>query len=951
MRKSPANLIESLASNAIDGTHAFETLSNLAMLFGNTSTTRYHKDLGSRVRILILDLIGKAGVIGGVGYIPEVVSTLLSSLTGGQSYWDVADASRLYQLLDPSAAFLEDDDIVPYLLLSARSRYPFESMPFLKIASAVGSCTALFSGESKKSILNFLEIIPAFTYALPDGFLAYETTHEEDNNNTIRLTETVALFVPRLKLLRNVQNQGSEIQKIDPDFSILAGTYGRMVSESSPRVAHWFHSFSGFKYFGNLLETFMAASDHIDATIGDVADRDSVTEIISLFAVILLSLSKSENQIDAKNKAFEVLETASLGLGEERDIITVVFEIFEEELQKQSTYTGSDVPTELLVSCVQFIHGVIKVLPGRVWPLLGRSGLLNYGSGSGKLSSIVSGVELVSGRYDFLLSCTALYEALVEDFVTHAVVRRSKAKTATRFDARTAPATEVPTQVLSRVLLSFTRYLVDVLESSCSWKFVDTNDRRRLRRNITRTFNNVLHNTYGLDNSSDEPDSTSTKPDKLKSSLSTKSDAKPEETSKMMAALEPAALLILDSFLSSSSGSLRFQPLMEVYYDGFGTAESAFYVNESRLCCEQVTTALTFARILLRVGTLLNRPSSYLEGQLFKASPLIVRLFASNDSYRVPVLSLFEALITAASNHTAEPPSLLGHLGSRTSRNFLHILSDLDKPLSRKEHCYAIMQFVAKVVSCRQQWSANYLLTGRPPQATLRASTPNKELAPLDKPFVNTALNTFPDMDALLQNHGLDYLQFVALAHNFSPWATYSSERYTDFIKYITKLAGSLRPLQPTLAAKEDASMPSYQTKVAAYIAEILAMHLFHLRQLGQPSPSNSLLDSLNYFSRFAVSPPNYNSSLHANLTRNFESQYGCKLLDFQKSSLDTPELGQDYFYDLALADKLLSFDQAWQRRGGFRAEVAIANINLSLVDAQVVCLVLPPPGTVLTAI
>jgi nuclear pore complex protein Nup188 len=405
----------------------------------------------------------------------------------------------------------------------------------------------------------------------------------------------------------------------------------------------------------------------------------------------------------------------------------------------------------------------------------------------------------------------------------------------------------------------------------------------------------------------------------------------------MMAALEPAALLIVDSFLSSSSGFLRFQPLLEVYYDGFSTAGSVFYVNESQLCFEQVTAALTFARILLRVGTLLNRPSSYLEGQLFKASPLIARLFASNDTYRVPVLSLFEALVIAASNHTTEPPSLLGHLGSRTSRNFLHILSDLDKPLSREDHCYSTMQFVAKVVSCRQQWSANYLLTGRPPQITPKSSISGKELAPLDKPLLSTALNTFPDLDTMLKNHGLENLQFVALAHNFWPWATYSSKRYTDFIKYITKLAGSLRPLQPILTVKEDPAMPSYQTKVAAYIAEILAMHLFHLRQLGQPSPANGILDNLNYFSRFAVPPPSYNSSLHANLKRNFESQYGCKLLDLQKSSLDTPKLGQDYFYDLALADNLLSFDQAWQRRGGFRAEVAIANINLSLVDSQIV--------------
>lgn len=946
MTKSPSNLIESLASSAIDGARAFETLSDLATLFGNTPTARYNEELSSRVRILILELLGKTGVVGGVGYIPEVISTALTTLTAGQSYWDAADSPRFYQFLDPTSAFLEDDELETYLLGNARSRYPFESMPFLKLASALGSCSAFFSGESNTSILETLENIPAFTYALPDGFLDYETTQEEDNNNSIRLIEDVELFVPRLRMLRGVQTQALQAQHVDSDFCILAGTNGRMISESNPKVAHWFHEYSGLKYFGKLLETFLASSDQLDATTGDVADRDSVTEIITLFAAILLSLSKASNEDETKTKARDVLITASSGLRNGRDIISVVFQIFEQELQTQSTYTGSDVPTELLVSCVQFIHSLVDQFPDRVWPLLGQSGLLDYGNGSGtgKLSNIISGVELVSGRYDFLLSCIGLYEALVEDFLAKAVARRIKPnpKTVTRFTPKSASEIPIPTQIVSRSLLSFTRYFIDVLESSSSWKFVDMNDRRRLRRNITRTFNEVLQTAYGLDNSSDDLEPKATKFDTSSTALTKEGDADADAQSEpplpnLFRAIDASAQLIVDSFLSSSSGLLRFQPLLEVYYDGFSTSESPFYVNESRLCREQVIATLTFTGILLRVGTLLNKPSSHLEGRLFKASPLISRLFASNDAYHIPVLRLFEALIVAASNHTAEPPSLLGHLGARTSRIFLRILSDLDKPLSRDQHCRAIMQFVCKVVSCRQQWSANYILTGHPPHASLNSIKSGRNSSTLDEPLMNSALHPFPDVETLLRNHGLDNLQFMALSHNFWPWATYSSQKYTPFINHISDFAGRLRPLQPTLTARDDPALPSYQTRVAAYIAEILAMHLFHVRQLGQPSASKGILNNLSYFSRFAVAPPSYNLSLHSNLKRNFETKYGCRLLDFQKSSLETPQLGESYFYDLHLADKLLTCDDNWDRRGGFRGEMVAANQNLSLVDAQIV--------------
>ena len=40
-------------------------------------------------------------------------------------------------------------------------------------------------------------------------------------------------------------------------------------------------------------------------------------------------------------------------------------------------------------------------------------------------------------------------------------------------------------------------------------------------------------------------------------------------------------------------------------------------------------------------------------------------------------------------------------------------------------------------------------------------------------------------------------------------------------------------------------------------------MHVFHCRQTGSHFPVKDMIPNLDYFKRFAVAVPNYNSSLH----------------------------------------------------------------------------------------
>ena len=143
------------------------------------------------------------------------------------------------------------------------------------------------------SVTRFFEKVATFTCILPDSFTGYRTTQEEENNNSIELRTPVQLFEHRIKRA-DVRDSSSALLRIDQDFVIPTGTYGRIISESNPKVAYWFHNYSGLKYLGKLLETFLAAGDQIDGITGGSADRDSVADIIGNLQAFYLEFQSQQ---------------------------------------------------------------------------------------------------------------------------------------------------------------------------------------------------------------------------------------------------------------------------------------------------------------------------------------------------------------------------------------------------------------------------------------------------------------------------------------------------------------------------------------------------------------------------------------------------------------------------------------------------------------------------------
>lgn len=214
-----------------------------------------------------------------------------------------------------------------------------------------------------------------------------------------------------------------------------------------------------------------------------------------------------------------------------------------------------------------------------------------------------------------------------------------------------------------------------------------------------------------------------------------------------------------------------------------------------------------------------------------------------------------------------------------------------------------------------------------------------KELVTLDRTLLATALEALSKIDEIPTAESLAMLEFVHEAQNFRLLAVGSSPRYGAFIQSISEFVGNLKPLGQSRTL-EAAIADSYQTRIAAYIGEILAMHLFHSRQMGASLQRKDILKNLTYFSRFALAVPDYNVSLHTLLKHNFEKGYpGCTVQDLKRTTLERRQFGADYFYDIQLTDRMLSLDKGWTglKADGLRADFARANVNLSLVDAQIV--------------
>ncbi|KAI8943227.1 hypothetical protein NX059_001249 [Plenodomus lindquistii] len=935
---------EALASHALD-LGAIGTVAQFAEIcvpaFG-TDIDRISRD---RLRLLYLQLIKITVGSNVVSYCDEIVTSSCTLLAGEKTFrnWVDSDASQQF---DPVVAYLlEDEDVLrPSLLDHSRLRYPYETRPFLQF------CSVLTRGDKtqQNGVPTFIEKLTnasRLMQAMPPGFSGYKLTREEENKDWVELTEPLPLFMPKPKSTIGSQRRlllSNGSANAENTMSINRGTEGiRIDGGKQPEVAIWYHQHATLPYLCQLLSTYPIASQTVESFSKLPAPCTVVGDIIGLFANLLHASLRCSEGICSN----DLLENLSISTDSNRDTISIVLAIFEEELLRLAKEPNNEASLELLVKCTQFLEAIVIITPHRVWPWLARSRLLE-GDGSGSLATVLIGTEMVLGRYDFLIGCIRIYKRLVKDAVQRSVSRKVPTKALSRFNAPAPSESGTSDKIISTVLFTFGRTLASIYETSLSWKYSNLDHRPEINIAICEVFTTILKYAYGVDDS-------------------------PQLSAKLTKSIAPIAEYLVQLYTTASNADVLTSPILSALVIGVSSDDITLLTSSSALWTRQTRSTLIFSDLLVRIAVLLNKPWTRLEQQLFKATPLLARLYATSDVWKSQVVLLLEALVRGAvrvaqagdadmadgdgaqsvrkQKDQQEPPSLLGHLGPRTAKNFLSVLSQLDEPLKTVDIQTNVWNLLSAVVTCKQQWFSLYLLTGNTPRESLRTKSDTASNTG------NRALLTRA-LDSLLQmtppkkgGSSIQWplytamLEFVSSAQNNWSWAMGDLRDRKNFIQVLLNLLGWMATQPKTPRTNLETLERSYQNKFASLACEVISMDLHRAGQAGDITALKDIVPKLDFLEDNALDLPTYNSSLHSWLQKNFEKHYpGVSLSNLKRTTLYPEAFGKAFFYDAELGKQLLSFDSKWDgpREGaGMAGDLEKANFNLGLVESQVLLL------------
>lgn len=914
------DLIAYLAKAAVDGSHVLEIVATLSVSCGTPFGSDREIQLDLRRRCILMDLV--QAVLGLIDYQPDLVAATLAVLRGNDDSRSLLRRPREVREIEPADIFLSQNNCMTKIFDVARSRFPFELLPFLRLCRAL-SVSYANQQEGLPTLWPRLLTTDCLTCVLPVSFTAYQLEPDDEESSILSLTSDLGLADNEHTLgsRQHKRLKQSDSPASAQDFSlrrIPRGTMGRVLSETKPLVVLWRHDFCPLAYMGLLLTSASSIEPAFGVSPqGSSLPLEAIGEIIDLLSVVLLTAVKGASAPNASMSAFDaaqnILDTASEGLAQGQDIVSVVFDIFEKELSRQPK-TIEQASLCILIRCTQFAEALLHVMPDRVWPFLGRSTLLGIKDNDSQLSAVLASTEMAIGRYGFLLACLELFVSLVNDAVAHALPRKSPSKGVTRFTTSRLPSTGVSQVVTKKVLLSFQRIMLDVYESFPTWKFVQAEQRFEISARLSSLFNMLLTSCFGIE-------------DHLQADR------------KLNGSLMPAAEQIVKVFLSSSCAESTLAYLTSAIREGVGvvlTMEPQHTVYGT----QQTTAVLKLATTLLRLNTLLGFGRSSLEETMLKHVSLLAQCYTSHPMFRRPTIELLGVLVLNADMTDGQPPSLLGHMGEDAASHFLDVLATIDEPLCDRSLSVSIWGLLSAVVSKRQQWFAISVLTGEAPRRLIKQKTSETKNHDHQDSILKVALDKLSNIGKLHAQTAAAMLEFVALAADSWPWILAICERHPYFLKAITEHVSQMETVSNTTQNRSSQPGMEYlKLQVSSYITEILALYTHYARQSNKTSYAKELLPNLSFITTSAVLPPEYNASLHSNLRKNFEGKYGnCQLAAFKRTNLEPPSFGESFYYDLRVASQMLTSDPSWIGRdqGGFVAELARANINLSVVEARI---------------
>ncbi|RDA90478.1 hypothetical protein CP533_3040 [Ophiocordyceps camponoti-saundersi (nom. inval.)] len=892
-------LVEQLAAGVMAQGRVFNIIADMATSLGPSADGSMTPLVSSRIRVAFLELLKVSYPV--VGYQSEPLGSLLSILAPGHGYWDISSGDALTSAQDVVVCMLHDDHAMDFYFQQALDRFPYEFLPFITMCRRFCATTQL-DDDRTDSILSLLRKTPSLTFTLSEAFSGYELVQEDENTNSFCLTQEIPLIA--------LSSSWSRRCIEDDVYRLPVGTLGRFVTDSG-RVVVVDYPHSTLSMLGRQLEINLAKEGY-HSELG-MLQPDEVAEVIFLLSTLFRAENLRAEQTSCGNALIhgesDLFQEVGRHISGGKDIVTVVCETMDYFMQDEGAM-ADDVAVGVLNACVTFLDAILPVQPSRVWSYLARSELLSSESRAGKLAKITGTLDLVSGRFDLLMSSLSFFSRLVDTAMWSGVQRRANHKLASRQKLESNPWVATADRVLTRVSQSVARATIDILESTSTWRFESETSRLSVLSKVVPVLDKFVLYSYSMGESPSSDNLTS--------------------------CLRPAASYIVNCFMTPATGTLRYGPILSSLGATFASSDCTLYPRRTAIVQSQACSVLTFSTTLLRAADYIGRSSSMLQSYLFKISTLLARLSASPRAVRTPAIRLLDSLVINAGKSTGEPPSLLGYLGPQISKSFLQSLSRLGKPFALTQDVRATWSFFSSILRNRQQWMSNCLLTGQTPREAMKDRGKREELA-ADSVFVG-ALAKLKRLKDLESVEALAVLDFVASAQNFWPWTIFTLLKDTSYIDGLRAFMRELKSSQWTV--KSDAIRTSLDARKAAYVAETLAMQLYHARHQGTAKQlAQSLVTDVDYYLRDGVEAAGYNKSLHNNFARNFASKYfGCSLELFKRTPIVARCMGENYYYDLECADAMLRFDPGWLgRKGdGFKKEMELANANLSLVDSQI---------------
>lgn len=835
-----------------------------------------------------------------MGYTPDLVSAQLALL--------LPNSNRCIgrPTFDPVDEFINDKVLLEGFYDTSAARFPYECLPFLQFSRALAKAPE-FDSAGTQYVEYRLRKLVSFTQAAIKG-IEYRTTREDESGSFVALNKPVNILdLTRHKLL-TYSNQESEAASILP-----ADTLGELVSDpdATPRVILWHHEFSGLAYMGQLLELqFMGL---LSTSLSQFEEPEAVvSEIIALLTALLSTTLENSTQgrsdEEKRQHCSALLLEVSSHLNPDADVVSYVFDILEQELQSFRRRTVSSFDCRILHSCLDFIIILTKIQPRLVWSGINRTSLLGPQASSSLIFAIVSAVDVPQRMFDFLEKCAKLYRSLIGIALVSKDDGLSLASAPFTRGKSTIPAAS---RFQGPILSSSTEIMFLVFQEISEWSFDSPEQQVRINALISESFVEILRYTFDVGPSLDSFTGATT-------------------------AFADSAKYLVYRFRSSSVEDITVNPLIRPLFL-IGTEQSAFTSED---CVDRyLASSLSLAMLLTRYGQMHQLPMSSAEIHIFNAIPALVRVLQARSSVRIPCLRLLRAILVYVEAH--QPSSLLGHLGSHSCTDLLHVIQHLDQKSESAEERSEMWKLLTLLVKSSQQWMAMVILTGSAPDSS--GKTDSQDVAKKSlrgKSFLRIAMDQARDICNLPQQVAIATLEFLREAQQNWPWITEDLNSSEDFFSLIIAFVINAN------SRRSDEVFLAYQNLIAARVTDISATRLHHAIISRDMNAIKTFIPLVNWLTTHAIEVAIYNASLHTNLQKNFAAKYGgLSPSDIKRTGLTEREYDCNFFYDLDYADKLFSNDSYWH--GGrtsssnqsFRAEFQRANANLSAVDSELALL------------